>query len=417
MTPPAAVAYLTTLYPAVSHSFIQREVLALRRRGVTVDTFAIRRCGPDHILTDADREAARSTVTALPISAPRLVLDHARALARHPRGYLRALRLALRLPTDGARGRLGQLLYFAEAVPLWRAMHGRGHRHVHAHFASPSADVALLIAKLGDRAGDWRFTFTGHGTDLDEAPLRLAEKVRRADTVVCVSDFGRAQLMRLVGEQHWDKLCVVRCGLDTSAWTSAGSRAAHPQLRILCVGRVTPEKGQWLLVDALADLRARGVGATVTFVGAGPGLEALRTHAATAGVADAVTFAGAVGQDRIRAHYERADVFCLPSLGEGVPVVLMEAMAMGLPVVASGIMGIPELAEHGVSGLLVPPGRADRLADALERLAGDAALRARLGAAGRARVLEEFDVEVTADRLASRLLGLTAGAQPAMAVA
>jgi glycosyltransferase involved in cell wall biosynthesis len=273
---------------------------------------------------------------------------------------------------------------------------------VHAHFTSPSADVGLLVAALGG----WRFSFTAHGTDIvTDLPARLAAKVRAADAVVCVSDVGRAQLMMGVAEEHWDKLAVVRCGVDAGTFAPAAAprEDADPSapLRVLCVGRLAPEKGQQVLVDALAACP----GVAVTFVGAGDKLEALRRRAAARGVDDRVTFTGAVGQDRIAAHYAAADVFCLPSFGEGVPVVLMEAMASGVPVVATAVGGVPELVEHGVTGLLAPPGRADALADALMRLAGDADLRRRLAAAGRARVEEEFDLERNAERLRAVLLG------------
>jgi glycosyltransferase involved in cell wall biosynthesis len=410
-----AVAYLTTLYPAVSHSFIQREVLALRARGVEVDTYAIRRGGPGNVLTAEDREALETTFAALPISPVALLAAHARAAIAAPRSYLRALRLALRLPGPRTRA----LLYLAEAVPIWLRARRRRARHIHAHFTSPSADVALLVATLGDRRGPWRFSFTGHGTDITtDVPARLAEKVRRADTVVCVSDLGRAQLMMLVEEGHWHKLAVVRCGLGLERFQPrpAAQRSDGP-LRVLCVGRLAPEKGQQILVDAVAECRDRGVDVAATLVGAGPKLDALRARAAARGVADRVTFTGAIGQDRIGEQYARADVFCLPSFGEGVPVVLMEAMATRVPVVATAVGGIPELVEHGVGGLLVPPGRADRLAGALERLAGDAELRDRLAGAGRARVEEGFDIRRTADRLAGVLLGIDPAADRELAPA
>lgn len=402
--PMPAIAYLTTHYPAVSHSFIQREVLALRRRGVTVDTYAIREAGPENQLTDADREAARTTFAALPISPFALGGCHLRALARAPRAYARTLVTALRMPGGGLR----RLFYFAEAVPIWLQARGRAARHVHAHFTSPSADVALLVAELGDADGPWRFSFTAHGTDITtDDRARLAAKVRRADQVICVSDVGRAQLMAMVEEEHWERIAVVRCGLDPARFEpdDAPAAAEDGPLRVLCVGRLAAEKGQGVLIDALRGCRDAGLDVRATLVGAGPRLEALRDRAAALGVDDRIAFPGAVGQDRLRDVYAAADVFCLPSFGEGVPVVLMEAMAMRLPVVASAVGGIPELVEHGVSGLLVAPARADRIVEALEALAGDPGLRDRLGEAGRARVEAEFHIERTADRLHEVLFG------------
>jgi diketogulonate reductase-like aldo/keto reductase len=173
-------------------------------------------------------------------------------------------------------------------------------------------------------------------------------------------------------------------------------------LQVLCVGRLVPEKGQHVLLDAAAaagDVR-------VVFVGDGPSRASLERHAAALGV-DAV-FTGSVGQDEIRDHYRRADAFCLASFAEGVPVVLMEAMAMELPVVTTRIAGIPELVTDGTSGLVVPPGRADLLAEALRALAGDPQLRRRLGAAGREAVAERYDLHRSAAEL-NRLFGSRLG--------
>jgi glycosyltransferase involved in cell wall biosynthesis len=163
-------------------------------------------------------------------------------------------------------------------------------------------------------------------------------------------------------------------------------------MRVLTVGRVESEKGHHIMLEALAQLASRMVPVRWTLVGDGSLLASVRHRAVELGLGSEVVLLGRVGQDRIRSLYLDADVFCLPSLVEGVPVVLMEAMASGLPVVASGIMGVPELVEDRVSGLLVSPGRADALADAIEVLAVDPALRCRMGRAGRQRVELDYDM-------------------------
>jgi glycosyltransferase involved in cell wall biosynthesis len=241
-----------------------------------------------------------------------------------------------------------------------------------------------------------------HGSTefFDVREHRLPQKVELAGFVVCVSDHGRSQLMTHVGTDHWDKLRVVHCGIDVSAFEPPERGAADGPGEILTVGRLVPVKGQSLLIEALPELARRAVDARLTIVGDGPQLAELRELARRLGVAERVSFAGAVGQDEIRAHYERADVFALPSFAEGLPVVLIEAMATGLPVVASRITGVPELVEEGVSGELVIPGRGDELADALERvLSAPAERRAEMGRTGRERVVAEFDVERTARQL------------------
>jgi colanic acid/amylovoran biosynthesis glycosyltransferase len=394
--PNGGVAYLMSRYPAVSHVFIAREVQALRRLGLRIDTFAIHRSGARHVLTDEDGQARRDTYAVLPPRWPEFLGAHLYALAARPRRYLVALWLALGQPPAGRRGRLGGVAHFAEAVPIWRECRRRGLRHVHAHFTRPSADVARLASHFA--RGELTWSFTAHGVDIGlDDPERLAEKVRHAAWVTCVSDFGRAQLMALVEDHHWTKLHLVRCGVDTRDFAPPLRRDGEDaDLRILTVGRTEPVKGHAVLLDAVALLAERGIDTRATVVGDGSLLPGLRRRAAELGIDGRVRFPGSVGQDRIRNHYAGADVFCLPSFAEGVPVVLMEAMAMGLPVVASRVMGVPELVEHGASGLLVPPARPDLLADALQRLAVDPTLRRRMGEAGRAAVARRFDPEVAA---------------------
>jgi glycosyltransferase involved in cell wall biosynthesis len=397
------VAYLCNFYPAISNTFILREVRALRRQGAEVHTFTVRRPGREQLLSAADREEHASTCAILPLAPLTMLRAHLAGVLRRPHRYLATLALAWRLSRPGARARLWQLFYFAEAVLVWDHCRRRGIRHIHAHFTHVASDDALLAAHLGG----WTWSFTTHGglEFFDVSRTLLAEKARRADAVVCVSDFGRSQVLAHVEEEHWEKVHVVRCGIEPSAFTrrtgdAREQAATEPaSLEVLCVARLVRLKGHAVLLRALARLRAAGVAARVTLVGDGPSRGALERLAAQLGVADAVTFAGAVGQDEIAAWYAAADVFCLPSFAEGLPVVLMEAMAMGLPVVASRITGVPELVEHERGGLLVTPGRSDELADALARLAADRALCARLGFAARAAVLARHDVDREAELL------------------
>jgi glycosyltransferase involved in cell wall biosynthesis len=403
------VAYLSSRYPAISHSFIAREVRALRKLGLRVDTFGIHRSQARHVVTAGDAEALRDTYAVMPPHWPGFLSAHLYAVVTRPWRYLGALILALRQPPAGEKGRVRDLAHFAEAVPIWRECRRRGLRHVHAHFTRPSADVALLASHVA--GGELSWSFTAHGVDIPlDRPERLAEKVRRAAWVVCVSDYGRAQVMGLVETRFWAKVHLIRCGVDPEEFSPPPRRSGWDGgLRILTVGRTEPVKGHAVLLDAVALLAERGVETCTTVVGDGSLLARLRERAAELGIAGRVRFAGSVGQDRIRDQYAAADVFCLPSFGEGVPVVLMEAMAMELPVVASRVMGVPELVEHGVSGLLVAPARSDLLADALGRLAADRALRARMGKAGRAAVARRFDPDVAAELLRRLLVTSTNG--------
>jgi glycosyltransferase involved in cell wall biosynthesis len=329
----------------------------------------------------------------------------------HPAAYLAVARLALAQAPPGLRARVWQLFYFAEAVLLHRAATRRGVRHLHAHLANAGADVAWLAAELGCRAdhgGGWRWSFTMHGPTEFFAVERfnLARKVRAASLVVCISEYCRSQLMLVARPEDWDKLQVVHCGVDTTEFTVSGVRpAGDDRFTVLCVGRLTPEKGQTVLLEAAAQMIGNGTPVDFVLAGWGPSAEALEAQARSLGIADRVTFAGAVGQDRLSELFASADVFCLPSFAEGVPIVLMEAMASGVPVVTTPIAGIPELVRNEESGVLVPPGRADLLAAALQRLLDDPVEARRLAANGRVAVEKEFDLAVNCRRLREVLEG------------
>ncbi len=386
------IAYICNRYPAVSNTFILEEIRALRQLGVQVETISVRPPRPGDLLARADRDEHARSHYLLPSSAVELLRAHLTALLTRPRRYLRTLWLAWRLSAPGARAHVWQLLYFAEAALVWQHCRRRGVRHLHAHFLNVASDDALLAAHLGG----WSWSLSVHGPPefYDVPGTRLAKKVAYADAVICVSDFCRSQLMSLVDDCHWSKLHVVRCGIRPDRYHRRRPRnGSRPDaVNVLTVGRLVPVKGHAVLLEALAALVARGVVARVSLVGDGAERALLEQRARALGIERRVRMLGAVGQDDIRAEYERADIFCLPSFAEGLPVVLMEAMAMELPVVATRVMGVPELVEHGMTGLLVPPARPDLLAEALERLADDPALRASMGAAGRGKVVSEHDV-------------------------
>jgi glycosyltransferase involved in cell wall biosynthesis len=395
------LAYLSAEYPAISHTFIMREVEALRRRGAEVDTFTIRRTPPERLLSAADRAADRDTFAVLPPRWGQLAAAHARIARRSPSAYGRALRLSLRIGPRGARNRLWQLFYFAEAVLVARELERRGIDHVHAHFVNVASSVALLAAALRGPGTTWSFTMHGPVEFDNVDHWAIAEKVRRADFVVCISDFCRAQVMKLVEPAHWDKLTVVHCGVEPAAYalsTANGTVPAH----VVSVGRLVPMKGFSLLVSAVAALAREGRPVRLTVVGDGPDRAMLEGQAARLGIGGAVTFTGALGAEAVTGLLASATVFCLPSFAEGVPVVLMEAMAAGVPVISTEVMGIPELVRDGESGLLVAPGREDQLAGALRRLLDEPETRARLGRAGRETVEREFDVDRSAAQLLAR---------------
>ncbi|PIE25970.1 MAG: colanic acid biosynthesis glycosyltransferase WcaL [Micrococcales bacterium] len=336
--------------------------------------------------------------------------SHWQLLRRDPRTYTGVLAQALRTGEPRPKTRLWQVFYFAEAVVLHDLMSHRQLRHVHAHFANNGADVARLTALIGQRLdgprAGWKWTFTMHGPTEFEAVDRfdLPAKVRSADGVACISDFCRSQLMRMVEPNHWDKLAMIRMSVDTDKFTPPPAVRDHPgdeRMRVLYVGRLVPEKGSPVLLDAVADLTRRGVPLQVKLVGSGELEPQLVEQVRRDGLTDVVELVGAVGQDDLPALYHWADVFVLPSFQEGLPVVLMEAMATQLPVVTTQIAAISELVEDATSGRVLPPGRADLLAEALAELAADPVTRQKMGEAGRETVVSQF----TSDRSATALIG------------
>jgi glycosyltransferase involved in cell wall biosynthesis len=244
---------------------------------------------------------------------------------------------------------------------------------------------------------------TVHGPDefYDADRQMLAEKIRAADFLCCISAFTRSQLMMLSPYEQWSKFVVSPLGVGAEIFAPRPGRPASEPFEILCVGRLTPAKGQHILIDAVERLMQEGRQVRLRLVGSGPDETSLREHAARSTAAECMVFEGAINQDRIRDFYAAADAFCLPSFAEGLPVVLMEAMAMELPCVTTQIAGIPELIRDGVDGLLVPPSDLDALVKALARLMDNAELREQIGKSGRARVVEHYDLRRSVERLAA----------------
>lgn len=400
------IGVLTSRYPAVSHTFIRREVEALRAHGLDVETFSVRRPAAEELLAEADREAERTTFHLLPMPAGRLLAAHAWALARRPRGYLRALGAARRERLPGARGALWALFHFAEAVVLARALCDRGVGHLHSHFANAGATVGLLATRV--LGIGWSVTL--HGTaDFDGAwAPRLGARIGAARFVACISDAGRARAMHASAPEHWARIFRYRCGLDLGRWPRPAPRdEAGGRPRVVSVGRLAPEKAQVGLLDALERLSARGIDAELHLVGEGPERPRLEARIRESeALRDRVVLRGALPPRDVAEALAAADAFALSSLMEGLPVVLCEALAAGVAPVAPRLAGIPELVEDGRTGLLYTPGRWDQLADALARLLEDPALRRRLAEAGRRRVEEEFEIHAAVEPLAQRLRAL-----------
>ncbi len=402
------VVYLTGEYPRATDTFIQREVAGLRALGIRVETASIRRTGPEHHVGPEQTAEAAATFHVLEAATSplRLLGAHLGALARAPGRYLSALRLALATAAPGARALFYQLVYFAEAGVLAAHLRRLGAAHLHNHIATASCTVAMLASRIS--GVPYSFTMHGPGIFFEPERWRIDAKMAHAAFTACISDFCRSQGMIFAAREHWPRLHIVHCGVDPARYDRP--RAAGAGLRLLFVGRLAAVKGVPVLFEALTGLRARHPGLRLTLIGDGPERPGLEAEARALGLEAAVTFAGYRSQAEVAEALAETDILVLPSFAEGVPVVLMEAMAARVPVVTTRIAGIPELVEDGASGCLVPPGDPAALAAALDRLAADADLRARMGAAGRARVVADYDSRVEAARLAALIRAAGAGA-------
>lgn len=396
---PPRVCYVTSHYPALSHTFVMREVQAVRAAGVRVETASVHRADPAHLLAQADKEEAARTWSLFPLRKTDLVKAHVTAFTRSPGSYIGTLASALRAAPPGPKALLWQGFYFAEAMVLWYHCDELGVRHLHAHLANVAADISWLASSYGRQAAPadgWRWSFTMHGpTELYSVEkFNLERKVRAADAVICISEFTKSQLMYLTRPSSWGKLHVVHCGAELARYpfvAKASTVGEDRPMSVLTVARLAPQKGLPLLLEALALLAGQGAQVKLVLVGAGPLGDDLKRQAVALGIQDLIEFIGPVGQDDMAGYYAEADVFCLPSFSEGVPVALMEAMATGRPVVATGVAGIPELVEDGIAGLLAVPGSKESLAQALGWMEAHPLERAEMGKRGRRVVEESFD--------------------------
>jgi glycosyltransferase involved in cell wall biosynthesis len=383
------IAYITGEYPRATDTFIQREVFALRGLGIQILTCSIRKTGAEHLVGDEQRTEAKSTFYVLQAakSPLRLIACHLRALINTPRKYYNTLALALRTGSSGFKNHLYQLFYFAEAVILADHLQRNGVVHLHNHIAKASCSVAMLASNISGIP----FSFTLHGPDIFFAPehWRLDEKIKRAQFVACISHFCRNKAKEFSKPDCWGKLHIVHCGVEPARYADQVS-ADNDTPQLTFVGRLATVKGIPVLFDALTKVISE---CNITIIGDGPERAELETKAQALGLQDMVKFAGYKSQSEVAEALQKTDLFVLPSFAEGVPVVLMEAMAARVPVIATQIAGIPELVEHNVSGLLVPAGDADALANAISELIGDKKRRTEMGQAGHQKVIAEFNIE------------------------
>jgi glycosyltransferase involved in cell wall biosynthesis len=393
------VAYLTGDYPKVSHTFILREVQAVRAAGVKVITCSIRQPSLAEFKGQEELTARAETFYVLAAAKRPLTLlrAHGRALQRAPGKWFTTLVLAIRMRSPGLKAFFWQLFYFMEAAVLADHLRVNGVRHLHNHFGNSSCSVAVLAAELADIS----FSFTEHGPaiffEVDRWALR--EKIARARFVVAITHFCRSQLMLFSDPLDWGKIAIVHCGVEVSAYGRA--MPGDFGKRVAFVGRLDPVKGALLLIEAMAEVLKSHPDARLTLAGDGPARAPAEARAQALRIDHAVRFAGFMTQGQVADLLANSDMLVLPSFAEGLPVVYMEALASGIPVVASRVAGVPELVEDAVTGYTVPPGDVATLADRMARLMADPRAAQAMGKAGRTAVEQGFDIRREGAWLAS----------------
>ncbi|MCE9533700.1 MAG: glycosyltransferase family 4 protein [Planctomycetes bacterium] len=388
------IAYLTNQYPHVRHTFIRREIVALEKLGVAIARFSLRKSGRDAV-DPADIEERQKTHSLLGEGKLRLLIALVATFFTRPFRFLKALVLATRL---GRRaGLLRHWAYLAEACLLRKRLKECGAKHLHVHFATNPAAVALLCRKLGGP----RYSITIHGPEEWDRPeaLSLREKYEGAAFVIAVSDFGRCQVYRWSSLTDWSKVYVVRCGVDDSFLKLEPTPVPNTRKLVLVAG-LTEQKGHLMLVRALGMVAKAGQEFEMVFVGDGPLREAIDNEIVKNGIAGKVRIMGWQSNEKVREHLQSSRAMIMPSFAENLPVAMMEALAMGRPVLGTYIAGVPELIEHRVNGWLVPAGNIEAISDAIIRiLSMPTDVLTKMGRSGCDRVRRMHDANQEAAKL------------------
>ena len=390
------IAYLVNLYPKVSHSFVRREVKAVENCGMKVARFSLRSCESE-LVDEADKLEQALTKVILGVGVQGLAWGLLRVAATRPIRFIEALRLMFKVGWHSERGILLHLAYLAEACILLNWFAESGTAHVHAHFGTNSTTVAMLCRVLGGPT----YSFTVHGPEeFDKATLlSLDEKIKRSTFVAAVSSFGKSQLFRWCDRTFWSKIHVIHCGVD-AAFLAAPYVPIPAAPRLACIGRLSEQKGHLLLLEAANLLAVQGLEFKLVLVGDGPLRSDIEKQILQLGLQNHIEITGWASGDRVQQEILASRAMVLPSFAEGLPVVIMEALALNRPVISTYVAGIPELVEPRVCGWLVPPGSAEALAVAM-RAVLEAPLEKleQMGKTGAERVAQQHNVDLEAKKL------------------
>jgi colanic acid/amylovoran biosynthesis glycosyltransferase len=390
------LAYLLSQYPTITHTYLLREVRALRSLGLEIHVISVRRADrPPEELSPEELIEWRQTFTVLGEGFGAVLLAHAETILHHPMGYMAGMWEAIRLSGSHLRKLISNVVYFGESVVAGHHMVKLGLRHLHSHYSST---LGMLIA----RTFPLTFSATIHGSAEfnDVIGFHMAEKLAAAQFVCVISSYGRSQVMKATDPECWSKIELAPLGVDCNLFFARPHRAHPEPFEIISVGSLEPAKGVPILIAAIHRLVRQGRSVRLRLVGDGSLKHQLERNIAAFGLQNHVRLEGSCSNERVKEIYKETDLFALASFSEGIPVVLMEAMAMEIPCVATWITGIPELIRHGIDGWLVPPGDEEQLADVIARLMDDAELRKRLGESARVRVQEKFELSKNVSKLA-----------------
>jgi len=395
------VAYIMSAFPALTETFILYEILAMQKLGIAIQLYPLRRLKEDVVHPEVAQISGQ--VHHRPFISPAIVRAQLHFVGQRPLAYFKVLFEVLKGTFGSANFFFGAAAIFPKAVLFAYEMEKQKINHVHAHFATHPAVAALIVHRLTGIP----FSFTAHGSDLHVERRMLDRKVEAAAFAVTISSFNKEIMVKECGEQARGKIHIVHCGVDPDEFPYPTVRKNRDRFQIVCVAAFKDVKGHTYLVEACRILQERGVDFACHLVGEGELRSKIEEQIAQVGLQNKVILHGARPRSEIVSMLAQSDVLALASVPtprgkrEGIPVVLMEGMASGLPVVASRLSGIPELVEDGRSGFLVPPGDSLALADALQRLRDNSHLRQQMGQAGRDKVTREFNLMTNAARRAT----------------
>jgi len=391
------IGYLINQYPKVSHSFIRREIVGVEGCGLEVARFSIRSCSAE-LVDEIDKLELEKTEVILEKGSLGLLSALLRVAITQPLNLLSTLRLMFQVARYSDRGILRHLAYLAEACVLLHRCSDLGIAHIHAHFGTNSTTVAMFCRSLGGPT----YSFTVHGPEeFDQVKaLALEEKINRSAFVVAVSSFGRSQLYRWCDRSQWPKIHIIHCGVDNLFLAQSPPPLSNPA-RFVCVGRLSEQKGHLLLVEAVAQLAAQGLKFQLILVGDGPLRNQIESLITQFHLHDYIKITGWASSFEVQQQLLNSGIMVLPSFAEGLPVVIMEALALERPIISTYVAGIPELVEPGICGWLIPPGSVAALTTAMQTaLQSPVEKLVQMGKIGAERVAQQHDATLEASKLA-----------------